>query len=490
MWKFSHWIFNLVAASQRFIERRLTRAGMLVGSVLIGTAALGIDTNLTVAYRIFAFTAALLVVGWAATLLQRGRFSAERHLPRVVTAGEPFSYRVTLNNLAAAPRDGLALIDDLADPRPPLAEFRARMRFPTYRQWKRLISERKACVVDETALPEFAPRGTLEVTVRGEALRRGNQHFHGIIIARADPLGLVRGLTQVAAPANVLVLPRRYTLPPVALPGSRRYQPGGVALAASIGNSEEFVGLRDYRPGDPLQRIHWKSYARAGEPVVREYQDEYFERHALILDTFAGSQQAAAFEDAVSIASSLACTVNTQECLLDLMFVGGESYIYTAGRGQMGSSWTSEPDKNLIMSILVIQNNSNLKDIFDFNVMVAVSIYEILELYQIPELRIKWPNDILINERKVCGILVEGASSGAQALRLIVGIGVNLNHKSFPPEIIETATSLFLQLGQMVNVAEFRDRLLARLAHWYAQWQQGYSTQIIARWQTLSPWPP
>ena len=335
MWKFSHWIFNLVAASQRLIERRLTRAGMLVGSVLIGTAALGIDTNLTVAYRIFAFTAALLVVGWAATLLQRGRFSAERHLPRVVTAGEPFSYRVTLNNLAAAPRDGLALIDDLADPRPPLAEFRARMRFPTYRQWKRLISERKACVVDETALPEFAPRGTLEVTVRGEALRRGNQHFHGITIARADPLGLVRGLTQVAAPANVLVLPRRYTLPPVALPGSRRYQPGGVALAASIGNSEEFVGLRDYRPGDPLQRIHWKSYARAGEPVVREYQDEYFERHALILDTFAGSQQAAAFEDAVSIASSLACTVNTQECLLDLMFVGGESYIYTAGRGQM-----------------------------------------------------------------------------------------------------------------------------------------------------------
>ena len=106
-------------------------------------------------------------------------------------------------------------------------------------------------------------------------------------------------------------------------------------LAASVGNSEEFVGLRDYRPGDPLQRIHWKSYARIGEPVVREYQDEYFERHALILDTFAGADRAAAFEEAVSIASSLACTVNTQECLLDLMFVGAESYIYTAGRGQM-----------------------------------------------------------------------------------------------------------------------------------------------------------
>ncbi len=335
MWKFSHWIFSVVAASQRIIERRLTRAGMLVGSVMIGTAALGADTNLTVAYRIFSFAAALLLVGWIASLLQRGRYRVERHLPRVVTAGEPFTYRVTVNNLANAPRDGLTLIDDLADPRPPLAEFRARLRFPTYRAWKRLINERKACQVDELALPELAPRSAQEVRVSGEALRRGNQHFQGITVARADPLGLVRALSPLPAPANVLVLPRRYAMPPITLPGSRRYQPGGVALAASIGNSEEFVGLRDYRPGDPLQRIHWKSYARAGEPVVREYQDEYFERHALILDTFSGSERAIAFEEAVSIASSLACTVNTQECLLDLMFVGAESYIYTAGRGQM-----------------------------------------------------------------------------------------------------------------------------------------------------------
>ena len=98
---------------------------------------------------------------------------------------------------------------------------------------------------------------------------------------------------------------------------------------------EEFVGLRDYRPGDPIQRIHWKSFARVGNPVVREYQDEFFERRALILDTFSAHRDPEAFEEAVSVAASFACTLDTQESLLDLLFVGEQSHCYTAGRGQL-----------------------------------------------------------------------------------------------------------------------------------------------------------
>jgi uncharacterized protein (DUF58 family) len=147
--------------------------------------------------------------------------------------------------------------------------------------------------------------------------------------------GLFRKIITLPEEANLLVLPRRYKLPPLALPGSRMYQQGGVTLASSVGDSEEFIGLRDYRPGDPLQRIHWKSFARLGKPVVREYQDEFFERHALILDTFAGAAEERLFEEAVAIAASFAYTIDTQDCLLDLMFVGAETYTYTAGRGQL-----------------------------------------------------------------------------------------------------------------------------------------------------------
>jgi hypothetical protein len=137
------------------------------------------------------------------------------------------------------------------------------------------------------------------------------------------------------------VLPKRYSLPPIQLSGIRKYQRGGVALASSVGDSEEFVSLRDYRPGDPLQRIHWKSWARTGKPIVKEYQEEFFVRHALILDTFLKKDYSEAFEEAVSLAASFVCTINTMESLLDLMFVGREPYCITSGRG------LANPDKML-----------------------------------------------------------------------------------------------------------------------------------------------
>ena len=139
----------------------------------------------------------------------------------------------------------------------------------------------------------------------------------------------------------MIALPRRYRLPPLVLPGARKFQPGGVSLAASVGDSEEFMSLRDYRPGDPLHRLHWKSYARTGKPIVKEFQDEFYERHALVLDTGRLAGEDAAFEEAVALAASFVYTIDTQECLLDLLFVGGHAAedlpvrTFTAGRGQL-----------------------------------------------------------------------------------------------------------------------------------------------------------
>ena len=155
----------------------------------------------------------------------------------------------------------------------------------------------------------------------------------GLTINCPDPFCLFKSSVNIPAQQSVLVLPKRYPLPRIQLPGTRTYQPGGVALASSVGDSEEFISMRDYRPGDPLRRIHWKSWARTGKPIVKEYQDEFFVRHALILDTFQRAAYSEIFEEAVSVAASFACSIQTQESLLDLMFVGTEAYCFTSGRG-------------------------------------------------------------------------------------------------------------------------------------------------------------
>ena len=185
----------------------------------------------------------------------------------------------------------------------------------------------------EAEVPPLPPRGEAEVRVEFSPLRRGILRFTGVTLARPDPLGLFRSFVKISAPQTVLILPKRYPLPPIALPGAMRYQEGGVALAANIGRSEEFVALREYRHGDPLRHIHWRSWAKTGKPIVKEFEDEFFVRHALVLDTFDDEPHSEILEEAVSVAASFACTVLTQESLLDLLFVGNQSYCFTAGRG-------------------------------------------------------------------------------------------------------------------------------------------------------------
>jgi uncharacterized protein (DUF58 family) len=164
-------------------------------------------------------------------------------------------------------------------------------------------------------------------------LRRGIAHLTRVAVGCPEPFGLFRAFRFIEAPQSVLILPKRYRLPPFELPGSMKYQQGGVSMASSVGESEEFLSLREYRPGDPLRRLHWKSFAKAGKPLVKEFQDEFFVRHALLLDTFGALPLSEMFEEAISIAASLAYTLQDHDSLLDLMFVGPQAYCFTSGRG-------------------------------------------------------------------------------------------------------------------------------------------------------------
>lgn len=346
MKRFTYVALRLFSAAQHFLRERLTNAGWLVAGAAATAAALGIDTTRTMSYQAFAFLAALLGLAFIVAQFFRAQTAIARELPRYVTAGERFEYRLFVRNRGRAALDGVFVREALHDPRPSYDDWR-RTREPGeerrnwfdrnqgYFRWRWLIERRTPERAPPAALARLAPGETQPIRLWLRAPRRGRLEFDGAQIARSEPLGLVRGLVNVAAPAHVIALPKRYRVPPLALPGQRRFQQGGVTLATSIGDSEEFIGLREYRPGDPLQRVHWKSTARTGTPVVKEFQDEFFERHALVLDTSTDRGEDEVFEEAVALAASFVYAIDTRECLLDLLFVGGEVRTYTAGRGQL-----------------------------------------------------------------------------------------------------------------------------------------------------------
>ncbi|HEY2937576.1 MAG TPA: DUF58 domain-containing protein [Gaiellaceae bacterium] len=336
--------FRATYAGEQAIRRRLTPAGRLVVAGIAAAAVAGIDTNRSLAYQAFTFLLALLAVAALASTVFRLRVTARRVLPRYGTAGQPLPYRIRLENHGAAPQEGLVLMERLADPRPSFDEFRhAREpgeerrnwfdRAVGYPRWIWLVERNLGTALAERPAPALPPRGAIEVSTQLRPLRRGRFTLADLTIGRPDPFGLVKALVTLPIQDSVLVLPKRYPLPGVALPGTRRYQRGGVALASSVGDSEEFASLRDYRPGDPLRHVHWKRSATLGWPVVKEFQDEFFVRHALVLDTFLDVEASEVFEEAVSVAASFACAIQTQDSLLDLLFVGAEAYCFTIGRG-------------------------------------------------------------------------------------------------------------------------------------------------------------
>jgi uncharacterized protein (DUF58 family) len=335
--RFLFWVYRWLFAVRRWFLRRFTTAGGFVLASLIFAAALTSNPEQTVGYQAFALAGAALAVAMVASLFFRVRLGVQRQLPRFATVGVPLRYRLVIENRTARPQAGLDFMEWFHGDGLDFQTFADRLRTGrgnrSFRLMRIPLPPADVASARPARLPPILPGNRIETMAEVVPLRRGPLHFAGVYLGRCDPLGLFRGLCRVTHASTVMVLPKRHALPVMALPGRTRYQRGGIAFASGIGESEEFVALREYRRGDSPRRVHWRASARIGRPVVREYQDEYFMRHALVLDTFCDASLDGLFEDAVSIAASFACTVPDQESLLDLLFIGPRTVCVTTGRG-------------------------------------------------------------------------------------------------------------------------------------------------------------
>lgn len=122
----------------------------------------------------------------------------------------------------------------------------------------------------------------------------------------------------------------------------------------------------------------------------------------------------------------------------------------TNGKGQRGSTWSSEAGKNIIMSVLLKDLIVKSEQIFDLNVIVSLSVFQVLEIYNISNLRIKWPNDIMSDSKKIGGILIENIFKTDNTIVSIVGIGLNVNQTDF--SLLPKASSIKNSIGTSMDI--------------------------------------
>lgn len=133
----------------------------------------------------------------------------------------------------------------------------------------------------------------------------------------------------------------------------------------------------------------------------------------------------------------------------------------TNGKGQRGNIWVVESGKNLTFSTLISDFVVSKFSPFILNILVPVSIIQVLEKYEVRNLKIKWPNDILAENKKIGGILIENTFKNINKLESIIGIGLNVNQTNF--ENLPKASSLLLETGQLNEKDELLKQIIFQI---------------------------
>lgn len=142
----------------------------------------------------------------------------------------------------------------------------------------------------------------------------------------------------------------------------------------------------------------------------------------------------------------------------------------TAGRGQMGRTWISQPGKDLTLSIVLRTPSLRVEDQFLLSKMAALAVRDVVCHFVPEDVWIKWPNDIFIGRRKVAGILIKNEIIGDLVLGTIIGVGLNVNSTEFPETLM--ATSLSRQVGKEPELEDVLALLMERMRFRWARFKE------------------
>jgi uncharacterized protein (DUF58 family) len=287
---------------------RLTEEGQAFLAISTLSFVLALDALRSQLYVAWAAVTALLAASLAlSTLMRLTKVTVKVTAPRRVTVGDDATLSVVVHN--ESPREHVSL--------------RVRGSLMT---WDGRWTTRGA------GIARLAPGARETVTLGVRFSSRGAHQIEPVGVRALVPLGLVLGPPAESDPVRLLVVPKIARVAALALPQSRRHHRGGVPRASRTADARELAGVRPYRIGDPVRDLHARTWARVGEPVVREHREEYFARVGIVLDTDLALAQPADFEAAVSLVAGIVASIMSTESLVDMVVLGRSVHTATMGR--------------------------------------------------------------------------------------------------------------------------------------------------------------
>ncbi len=151
-----------------------------------------------------------------------------------------------------------------------------------------------------------------------------------------------------------------------------------------------------------------------------------------------------------------------------LLVIGGEQ---TAGRGRRGRAWESKQGEGIFMSLL-LKPDIEPSHASMLTLVMGMAVRDALEQSGVPDVQIKWPNDIICSGKKVCGILTEMSAQVDYVNHIVVGVGINDHNQEFPEEVRRTATSVFLETGIHICRADLVAKCMRQFEGYYAQFME------------------
>ncbi len=292
------------------LYERFTREGQLASALALFATAVSLEVDSNDAHLMWAALTGTIGFSLIASAFVRVEaLDVKVVAPPRVAVGEEVAFAVTLHNQGSTALTGLHVDGPF---------------LPWDGAWTRGLA----------SVARLGPGASETVTCHARFRARGEHHLDTFRASALVPFGLCQGPPAYSIGCRFVVVPPVARVVSIRTPTLARHQPGGVPRVTSTGESFDLRGVRPYRPGDPIRDLHARSWGRVGFPVVREYQQEYFRRVAIVVDPdTSGARHPAVLDALVSLAAGLASALGRDDTLVDLVIVGGRLHELNAHGG-------------------------------------------------------------------------------------------------------------------------------------------------------------